>query len=218
MDDSTGNTESGIAGTGESPSRDTAINAPNEQLETGTGRSGIESDQGGIESDAPQSEGQSVDDAAPKKRRGRPPGKGNGKTGNTYTKTESPKAKLDLETSRKATPKQIEFVAGFYRQSNNLVALNYKAPDFVISEQEAQAIAEPLADILAEYGLLGEAFQSPWLKLTLVACQVYGQRVIMRVMMEKERLRQQSTQPATPQEAKVKEAFRTVDFGADIAA
>lgn len=101
----------------------------------------------------------------PKKKRGRPAGSGY-KTAKSET--------VDLNSKRKPTAKGISNLSGLYLFANNTVAASRKAPEFVINDNEAQIIANPLAEVLAEWGIHLDGGENPYLRLFGALTSVYA--------------------------------------------
>ena len=140
-----------------------------------------------------------IDEPPTKRKRGRPP-KGTGNTPQNTGDKRKDKASVKLDKVE-LTPDTVQKFSAFYLFINNTIASAQKAPDFLIGIQEAQAIGEPLSEILNDMGLLGVGLDTPYIRLAMVVAGVYGGRVMIRVQMNKEKQRQktnaESVQPAT---------------------
>lgn len=116
----------------------------------------------------------------PKKKRGRPAGSGK------KDKTET----VDLSsTKRKPSAKGISTLAGVYHFANNTLAMRSNAKEFVIQPQEAQLIAEPLAEVAAEWGIHFDGAENPYLKLGMALMMVYSMRVMAYRARKKEEMK-----------------------------
>lgn len=157
-----------------------------EQLANGTGV--VEPDNGPenpIGSDQQQSEpiGARPESDAPapsKRKRGRPPGTG--------AKAQTVKLDKVAPGKRKPSSKGIENLAGLYGFASNTLAMRIKAPELVITDSEALTIANPFAEVLAEWGIHLDGAENPYLKLAASMMAVYAFKVMafrQRVMTEK---------------------------------
>lgn len=126
----------------------------------------------------------------PRTRAGKPPG-------------ETPQDKLDINGNtipprKTATRKGIEALTDNVLMLNNFAAMNYNAPDFQIDREAAKTIAEPLAEILAEWGVSFDFQESPYAKLMQALISVYGAKVYVRYTMATNQTPPPQPNSATP--------------------
>ena len=146
----------------------------------------------------------------PRRRRGRPRGENYKPRKPRAASTDSASSeKVDLGQSkpekRPPTKEEIFALSKIYMLANNAIAASNNAKDFVITEQEAETIAEPLAECLAEWGIYVSGAGSPYAKLIVAGTTVYAGRVVGRMMvaqMQKQQRQQETpSRPSTPSSA-----------------
>jgi len=179
--------------------------------------SGTDNDTSGNEKNPPNAKEFIVDEPQAKRKRGRPAkGTGNQASSTGKQRTEKTPDKLDKVV---LTPETVQKFSAFYLFINNTIATSQKSPDFIIGIQEAQAVGEPLSEILNDMGLLGVGLDTPYIRLAMAVAGVYGGRVMMRVQMSKEKQKQKASaetvQPATVDDF-VSASAPAMKFDADI--
>lgn len=163
--------------------------------------SGIDDNTGGDEENSSNAKKFIIDEPPIKRKRGRPPNStktaGNTSSNTTNKRTDKTTDKLDKVV---LTPDTVQKFSAFYLFLNNTIATSQKSPDFIISIDEAQAVGEPLAEILNDMGLLGLGLDTPYMRLAMAVAGVYGGRVMFAIQMNKEKQKQkqksESVQPA----------------------
>lgn len=168
-----GETNSPGSESGELPATEPGIVATDNGPENTVGSGEQQSEPIGArpESDAP---------APAKRKRGRPPG--------TAAKAQTVKLDKVASGKRKPSSKGIENLAGVYGFASNTFAMRLKAPELVITDSEALTIANPMAEVLAEWGIHLDGAENPYLKLAASMMAVYAFKVMafrQRVMTEK---------------------------------
>lgn len=96
------------------------------------------------------------------------------------------KEKLDKvaeeKTNTKPSTKSISRLAKLYQTGNSFVAMQMEAPEFVISDSEAETIAEPLAAVLQKWGISLDGGDNPYMQLVAAMISVYGMKTIAFTM------------------------------------
>lgn len=127
-----------------------------------------------------------------KRRGGRPKGSTN------KSATDAPEKELGLAKPprRDPTREEITGISQLYMMGNNFVAMSRNAKDFVISAPEANSIGEPLAEVLADWGIYLSGANNNYVKLVAAMIGVYGARVMTRYMTAKTRREEQAAAKA----------------------
>lgn len=136
--------------------------------------------------------------AGAKRKRGRPKGSA---TKSAARPDAEPKEGLGLKDGAKPKPRpptrdEITGLSALVTMAANFAAMNNNAQDFVITPQEGERIAGPLAEVLAEWGIYLSPGESPYVKLASALIGVYGLRVLARYQATKAPPRNSPEQPA----------------------
>lgn len=94
--------------------------------------------------------------------------------------------KLDKVASESATikpsGKTVSRLSKLYMTANNFGAMRANAQEFVIDEKDAETIAEPLAAVLAKWGISLDGGDNPYMQLAAAMIGVYGLRTVAFTM------------------------------------
>ena len=124
---------------------------------------------------------------------------------------------LDKPVNRPYTSDERNGVAQLWLMANNFAAMRYNARQFIINEQQAKTIGDPLSDILADWGIYLSGGDSPYMRFLIACIGVYGCATIATIMNARAERARDVTNQAQPPDAEMMNGVqpRPMDFSGD---